>query len=89
MSAVDTYGAEVGAMVARAVDGAVVTPSDSVPLAFVTLYLFVGGAGNIAVITAAGNALTITGVAAGTLIPLRVSQVNATGTTATNIVALY
>ncbi len=89
MAAVDTYGQEVGAMVSRAADGAAVTPSDSVPLAFVTLYLFVGGAGNVTVITAAGNTLTITGVTAGTLIPLRVSQVKATGTTATSIVALY
>jgi hypothetical protein len=51
--------------------------------------LWVGGAGNIAVIMRDGSGpFTISGIPAGTLIPIRVQRVNATGTTATLIVAL-
>ena len=50
--------------------------------------LFVGGAGALAVIDGSGAAVTLTGVVAGTVLPLEVSRVKATGTTATNIVAL-
>jgi len=70
-------------------DAAVVAPSDATPLTFVTKALFVGGAGNVAVIMQGGAAVTFTGVLAGQILPIRVSQVKATGTTATNIVALW
>jgi hypothetical protein len=67
-----------------------VTPSDTVDLANNTRYLFVGGAGNIKVTTVGGETLTITGVIAGSVLPLRVKRVFATGgTTATNMVGLY
>lgn len=66
-----------------------VTPSDVAVLA-PTRAIWVGGAGNIAVLPAGQDsvAVTITGVAAGTLLPIRVVQVLSTGTTATGIVAL-
>jgi hypothetical protein len=65
-------------------DAAAVTKSDS---AFVDFYgLYVGGAGDVAVKTGAGNSVTFSSVPAGTIIPLRVTQVLSTGTTATNIV---
>jgi len=69
-----------------------VTPSDSVNI---TNYpsvrgLWVGGAGNVAVLAADDSAaVTLVGVQAGTLIPLRVKRVNSTNTTATSIVAIY
>jgi hypothetical protein len=66
-----------------------VAPSDSSPLAYVTKGLWVGGAGNVAVITASGTEVTYVNVPAGTHLRIRVSQVMATGTTATNIVAEY
>lgn len=52
--------------------------------------LWVGGAGNVAVV-AEGNtsAVTIVGVPAGTILPIRTRRVNSTNTTATEIVALY
>ena len=65
-----------------------VTTSDTVDLTNVSRGLFVGGAGNVVVIMADGTTVTITGVTAGTLLPIRVSRVKATGTTATNMVAL-
>lgn len=51
--------------------------------------LYVGGSGNIKVKTASGNDLTFTGLNAGTFVPVQVVQVFSTGTTATNILALW
>ena len=69
---------------------AAVTPSDSTPLAGgVTRFLWIGGAGNISLIFADSTTAVLNGATAGSLLPCRVTQVKATGTTATNIVALY
>ncbi len=72
-----------------AYNAAAVTPSDSVPLGTDARNLFVGGAGNITLITSGGSTVTFTGVLAGTILPVRTNQVKATGTTATNIVAMW
>jgi hypothetical protein len=47
--------------------------------------LFVGGAGNVAVTTEDGTTLTFTGVQAGSVLPVKVTKVLSTGTTATTI----
>jgi hypothetical protein len=41
------------------------------------------------VLMASGQTVTFVGVAAGSVLPIRVARVNSTNTTATNIVALY
>lgn len=68
---------------------AAVTASDSTDLTG-TRGLLVGGAGNLAVrmINDPTTTVTITGVVAGAILPLRVTRVMA-ATTATNITALY
>lgn len=69
---------------------AVVTPSDTVDLAFVSRALYVGGAGNITVIMAGdGSTVLFSAVPAGLVLPIRVNRVKATGTTATLIVAMW
>lgn len=65
---------------------AAVTPSDTTAVTFRALW--VGGAGNVAVVTEGGNSVTFTGVPAGTLLPIAVRAVNSTSTTATNLVGL-
>ncbi len=70
-------------------NAAAVVPSDSVPLTVSASALWVGGGGSVAVITLGGQTLTISGIAAGTLIPIAVSQVLLAGTSATLIVALW
>lgn len=73
-----------------------ITPSDSVDIVFTPALqaslsvraLFVGGAGNVAVITSGGDTVTFTGVAAGSILPVRCARVLLSGTTATAIVAL-
>lgn len=71
-----------------ATDAVAVTPNDSTDLTVVPRALWVGGAGDLSVIMRDGSSpVTFTGITVG-YHPLRVSRVRATGTTATNIVAL-
>lgn len=65
-------------------DAAAITPSDTAENFAVALY--VGGAGNVSVVTEAGTTTLFSGVPAGTILPIRVVKVRATGTTATTIV---
>lgn len=91
MAATDTFatfGHAPGVQAAAATSAQAVTTSDTVDLTNVSRALFVGGAGNVVVIMFDGTTVTFTGVTAGTILPIRVSRVKATGTTATNMVAL-
>lgn len=69
-----------------AADGFDITPNDSVDLADEAGAIYVGGAGDIALITSRGTTLTFTALNAGTILPFKVSRVLATGTTATNLI---
>jgi co-chaperonin GroES (HSP10) len=51
--------------------------------------LYVGGAGNVELITAGGDDLVFTGVPAGSFMPVQVTRVKDTSTTATEIIALW
>ena len=66
---------------------AAVTPSDSTQIYASALY--VGGAGNVSVVTEGDDTVTFTGVQAGSMLVLRIKQVRSTSTTATNIVRLW
>jgi hypothetical protein len=70
-------------------DGAAVTPSDSSDLSVVPRAIYVGVAGSIAAIMAGGQSVTLQNVAAGSLLPIRVARISATGTTASGLVALW
>lgn len=70
-------------------NGASVTPSDATDLPTASRSLYVGGAGNLSIITTGGDTVALTGVPAGTLLPICAARVRATGTTATGIVALW
>jgi hypothetical protein len=67
-------------------DGAVITTSDTADNYFSAIY--VGGTGNVTVVTEAGNSILISAVPVGVVLPIRVKQVKATGTTATLLVGL-
>lgn len=75
-----------------AVDAIAITKSDAteyVPTASGYLdALYIGGAGDVAVMTAAGNTVTFAGAVAGSIIPIQCQKVMSTNTTATNIVGL-
>ncbi len=65
-----------------------VIPNDSADLALATRALYVGGFGNVAVVTVGGSDVIFAEVAAGSVLPVRVRRVKATGTTATAILGL-
>ena len=69
-------------------DAAAVTPSDSADLSQFSV-IYVGSAGAVKVTTAQGSTVTFSGLAAGQTIPVRVRRVWATGTTATNLLAIF
>ena len=69
--------------------GATVTPNDSADLPDEARSLYIGGEGNVRVITRNGNDLTFVGLPAGSILPVYVVRVYATDTTATNIIGLY
>lgn len=66
-----------------------VVPSDTVVAEAPTRALYVGGPGNIKVDMVSGGTVTFYNAAAGSLLPIQVVRIYATGTTATNVLALY
>ena len=64
-------------------DGFAITPHDTNLLTHVTRAIYVGGGGHLNVVMAGGTTLLFSNVPAGSLLPIRVRQVLATGTTAT------
>lgn len=74
---------------------AAVTPSDTARIADVSggvnngCVLYVGGAGNLKVETVGGDEVTFVGINTGAFLPVQVVKVFATGTSATNILALW
>ena len=51
--------------------------------------LYIGGAGNVRVLTEGGDDVTFNGTLAGSYFPIQVLRVFASGTTATNIIAIW
>ena len=70
-------------------NAAEISPSDSSDLTNTARALYVGTQGNVKVTTAGGDTVTFEGIAAGSIIPVRVQRVFSTGTTATNLVSIY
>ena len=68
--------------------GFAITPHDSSPLVVATRALYVGTAGNIAAVLISGAELTFSNVPSGTLLPIRLAKVKASGTTASNLLGL-
>lgn len=68
--------------------GFAVVPDDAADLPEATRALYVGIGGDLAVTMLSGAELVLTGLADGSLLPLRVIRVRATGTSAGAIVGL-
>ena len=80
-------------IVRQGTTGVVVTPSDSTDItgsnANTPATLFVGNGGDIDVITLGGSTLLLKNIADGSFLPIQVTRVKATLTTATDIVAIF
>lgn len=68
---------------------AAITPSDTDNLAQYARALYVGVGGDVKVTTLGGDTVTFTAVSGGGVLPICVRKVFSTGTTATNILALW
>ncbi|CAN5262320.1 hypothetical protein BH10PLA2_BH10PLA2_00550 [soil metagenome] len=84
----DFAGASYG-LVAPYKHAASISPDDTNELSNVTRAIYVGGNGNIVLITLAGETVPFIGVVVGTFLPVRARQVKLTSTTATNLIALW
>jgi hypothetical protein len=82
----------------QAFNAQVVTPNDSQNLVLSGssivgidngACLFIGTGGNVTITTIGGQTVTLTNLADGVFIPIQVKKVFATGTTASDILALY
>jgi len=80
-------------IVRQGTTGIAVTPSDSSDITGATANtpatLFVGTGGNINVVTLGGSTLLLKNIADGSFLPIQVTRVKATNTTATDIVAIF
>jgi hypothetical protein len=85
----DRYAGSGDDLLAPASDAAAVTKSDTVPLTVASKRLWIGGVGDVNLITVKGTTVKYSAVPAGTYLRVRATQVLATGTTATNIVAEF
>lgn len=85
----DKFGSFTVALDSPATGGFAITASDATVFTQPTRAVWVGGAGNVAVRFIDGTTITLTGVLAGTLLPIRVDKVLSTGTTASTISGLY
>lgn len=84
----DRYDGYSGSLEGPAADGFAIVPNDGTDLSEVTRALYVGVGGTLAITLKSGVELALQGIAAGTLLPLRVRRVKATGTSASAIVGL-
>lgn len=85
----DTFRSHARSLVSPPECGAMVVPDDAAALGHVTRALFIGEGGTVAVRLQDGTELALANVPSGALLPIRVTHVLATGTSAAGIVALW
>ena len=85
----DPFSNSADSVSAPATRAVAVVPDDAVALAEVPKALYVGTGGAIAMRGAGTGDTVWKNVASGTVLPFRARYVRATGTTATDILALY
>jgi len=84
----DRYASYATGLESPVTHGFPITPNDTVPLPELTRAIYIGASGALSVEFASGAVVTLQGVAAGTVLPLRVARIHATATTADGIVGL-
>jgi hypothetical protein len=89
MAAEDIFAADRSRLNAPAYNASEVSPHDTNDLAYVTRGIYVGVSGDVTLVTASGDTITLVGLAAGLIHPIRAKIIKDTGTDAENIVALW
>ena len=85
----DVFRLHEESLVTPATNASTVTPDDNTDLENTSRALFVGTGGNVAVRMKGGADVTFFNVSDGSILSIRVDRVNSTGTTASNMVALW
>lgn len=85
----DLYSNTTPGLTSPAIDGNMIVPSDGADLPHVTRAVYVGTSGQIQAELVSGATVSFASVPAGTMLPLRLRKILSTGTTATNLVALW
>ncbi|EPE99920.1 hypothetical protein RGCCGE502_01496 [Rhizobium grahamii CCGE 502] len=84
----DRFASHAPSLTGPASAGFAIVPNDNLDLPEITRAVYVGIGGDLAVTLASGQVLTFASVSDGSLLPLRVSRVHATGTTAEGVLGL-
>ena len=66
-----------------------ISKSNTADFEFLVRGIYVGGAGDVAVVNPDDSVCVFVGVPAGTILPVQARRVNETSTDATNMVGLY
>ena len=69
-------------------DALSITPSDTVDTTVLCRALYVGGVGDVSLVTLSGNTVVFKAVPAGTVLPVGFRRINFTDTTATLLVGI-
>lgn len=85
----DTFRSHTRSLTAPSEDAVAILPDDTATLGHATRAVYVGTAGDLRVRMLGQGEVTFVGLAQGSLLPLRVTQVLATGTSASDIVGLW
>lgn len=85
----DNFAGRAEGIEAPARGGFAITANDNTDLVRETRAIYVGASGDLAVTMADGTQVVLGGIAAGSLLPLRLGRVKATNTTAGDLVGFY
>ena len=89
MPATDIFSRKQALTADPASNAVLVTPSDSTDLTYVSRAVYVGTTGNMKVTMQDSGTVLFTGIPAGTTLPIRVTRIWSTTTTASTILALW
>lgn len=84
----DDYSSYAHNLTAPATASEAILPDDEADLAYATRAIYVGQGGDVSVQLVSGDMVTLANAQSGTLYPMRVRRVLATGTTADLLVGL-
>lgn len=84
----DLFSKHYSHLESPAADAFAITPSDSADLTTSTRSIYVGGSGDINLVTVDGTTILFSATVAGSVLPVRAKQILSTSTTATNLVGL-
>jgi hypothetical protein len=85
----DLYSKITDNVEAPAMGAFTVTGSDTNELDIYSRAIYVGGSGDLSLVTLNDETVTFKAVPVGTLIPIRAKKILVTGTTATDLLGLY